>query len=150
MAREDFVLQHTLRVRWAEVDGQGIVFNGHYLMYFDVAVTEYWRALGFPYPDAWLAQDCDTFVVKATVEYHAPARFDDLVDVGVRVGRIGRSSMQLVLEIHRGADHLITGEIIYVNADPHARRPKPVPEVIRQAVERFERVAPTVGGANAG
>ena len=51
MARESFRLAHTLRVRWAEVDPQSIVFNANYLMYFDVAATEYWRAVGFAYPE---------------------------------------------------------------------------------------------------
>ena len=50
MARSDFRFTHSLRVRWSEVDRQGIVFNGNYLNYFDVAMGEYWRALGFPYP----------------------------------------------------------------------------------------------------
>ena len=48
MARQDFSFFHTLRVRWAEVDMQAIVFNGHYLTYFDVAFTEYWREAGLP------------------------------------------------------------------------------------------------------
>ena len=56
MARADFRFSHTLRVRWAEVDKQDIVFNGHYLTYFDVGVTEYYRAIGKPYPDAILAE----------------------------------------------------------------------------------------------
>src|SRR5215468_1790144 len=81
MARGDFVFCHALRVRWAEVDRQGIVFNGNYLTYFDVGITEYWRAIGYPYPDALLQNGCDTFAVKATIEYRAPARYDDLLDV---------------------------------------------------------------------
>ena len=83
--RHAFRFFHTLRVRWAEVDRQGIVFNGHYLTYFDVAITEYWRAIGVPYPaitDRW---GSDLFVVKASVEYHAPAHYDDVLDIGVRV-----------------------------------------------------------------
>ena len=147
MPREDFALSHRLRVRWAEVDRQGIVFNGHYLTYFDVGITEYWRAIGYPYPDALAAAGCDTFAVKSTVEYHAPARYDDVVDVLVRVGRIGRSSMQFLLEMRRvEADatetHLVSGEVIYVIADAQARRPKPVPAFLREAIARFERIAP--------
>jgi acyl-CoA thioester hydrolase len=143
-----FALSHRLRVRWAEVDRQGIVFNGHYLTYFDVGITEYWRTIGFPYPDALLAAGGDTFAVKASVEYHAPARYDDLIDVLVRVARIGRSSMQFVIEIHRtGADgndiHLVSGEVIYVYADAETRKPEPVPDFLREAIARFERVAPS-------
>ena len=142
MARSDFAFCHALRVRWAEVDRQGIVFNGHYLTYFDVGITEYWRAIGYPYPDALLQQGSDTFAVKATIEYHAPARYDDLLDVLVRVGRIGRSSMQFLLEIHRGESQLIAGELIYVNADAHTRKPVPVPAFLREAIARFERISP--------
>jgi len=142
MARSDFVFCHALRVRWAEVDRQGIVFNGHYLTYFDVGITEYWRAIGYPYPDALLKQGSDTFAVKATIEYQAPARYDDLLDVLVRVGRIGRSSIQFLLEINRGDAQLIVGELIYVNADADTRKPFPVPGFLREAIARFERVPP--------
>jgi len=142
MARSDFQLLHPLRVRWSEVDRQGIVFNANYLMYFDVAITEYWRAIGLPYPESFAAQAVDTFVVKATIEYHAPARYDDVLDVGVRVGRLGRSSVQFLLEIHRGDAHLISGEIIYVIADPQASASVPIPMRLRDAVASFERVAP--------
>jgi acyl-CoA thioester hydrolase len=145
MAREQFRFFHPLRVRWAEVDRQGIVFNGHYLTYFDVAITEYWRAIGYPYPDALLEHGCDTFVKKATVEYHAPAGFDDVLDVGVRVARIGRSSMRFLLEIHRGPERLIEGEIVYVNADPATRRPTPVPDFLREAIRGYEVSVPESG-----
>jgi acyl-CoA thioester hydrolase len=142
VARSDFSFSHPLRVRWAEVDRQGIVFNGHYLTYFDVGITEYWRAIGYPYPDALAEQGSDTFAVKATIEYNAPARYDDLLDVLVRVGRIGRTSLQFLVEIHRGEAQLISGELIYVNADAGTRKPVPVPGFLREAIVRFERVPP--------
>lgn len=142
MARSDFTFCHRLRVRWAEVDRQGIVFNGHYLTYFDVGFTEYWRAIGCPYPDALLAHGSDMFVKKAALEYHAPAQYDDELDVLVRVARIGRSSVQFLIEIHRGDTHLISGEIVYVNADPATRKSVPVGAFLREAIGRFERVAP--------
>lgn len=142
MAREQFGFLHPLRVRWAEVDRQGIVFNGHYLTYFDVAITEYWRAIGYPYPDAFLDNGCDTFVKKATLEYHAPAGFDDLLDIGVRVARIGRSSMRFLLEIHRRDDLLIDGEIVYVLADPASRKSTRVPDFLREAIRAREVIAP--------
>jgi acyl-CoA thioester hydrolase len=142
MAPSDFAFRHSLRVRWAEVDRQGIVFNGHYLTYFDVGITEYFRQIGCPYPDALLAQGSDTFVVKAGIEYHAPAHFDDEVDLLVRVARIGRTSIQFLLEIHRGQTHLVSGEVIYVNTDTQTRKPATVPEFLREAIARFERTPP--------
>ena len=77
--RDAFRLREQLRVRWAETDLQGIVFNGHYLTYFDVAITEYWRAIGLPYPAAFAGIGVDVFAVKSTVEYLAPARFDEVI-----------------------------------------------------------------------
>ena len=136
----DFKLVHRLRVRWAEVDRQGIVFNGHYLTFFDVAVTEYWRTIGVRYPEDIVAQGSDIFAVKAVLEYHAPALYDDLLDVCARVSKIGRSSMQFELAIFRGNERLVSGELIYVNADPGTRKSLPVPEFVKRAISRFEAV----------
>ena len=130
MAREDFSFVHTLRVRWSEVDMQGIVFNGNYLNYFDVAFTEYWRATGLP--DV-IAQS------EAGVEYHAPSRFDDLLEIGVRCAELGRSSLRFVLEIHRGGEHLISGEVLYVHANSRLLKSEPVPAVWRDVLTGFEK-----------
>lgn len=143
MNRDDFAMIHSIRVRWAEVDRQDVVFNGHYFLYFDVAITEYWRAIGLDYPDAYLsAQGADLYAVKATAEFRGSARFDDVIDVGCRVGRIGRSSVQFVLAIWRGQEHLTSGEIVYVNTDLSTRASKPWSEAFREKVARFERVPP--------
>lgn len=156
MPRTDYRFFNRMRVRWAEVDMQGIVFNGHYLTYFDVSITEYWRAIGLRYPDEVVHEwGVDTFVVKSTIEYHGSARFDDEIDVGVRCARIGRSSMQFLLEIHRGENRLISGEVIYVCAHPTERKSLPVPGPMRDRIEGFEaRGAPgatnvVVGGWDA-
>jgi len=149
MAAGEFTFSHSLRVRWAEVDRQGIVFNGHYLMYFDVGITEYWRALGYPYPDGLLQHGTDLYVKKASIEYHASAQYDDVLNVMVRVARIGRSSLQFLLEIHRGAEHLISGDVLYVNADPTTRKSQSVPEFLRHAIGNLERVPPESASARA-
>ncbi|MFZ6656182.1 acyl-CoA thioesterase [Undibacterium sp. TJN19] len=99
MAKRDFAFFHRLRVRWSEVDMQAIVFNGHYLNYFDVAFTEYWRATGLPNVISQAANGMELFARKATLEYMAPARFDDELDIGVRCASMGRSSLQFLLEI---------------------------------------------------
>jgi acyl-CoA thioester hydrolase len=138
MPRADFHFIHPLRIRWAEVDKQGIVFNGHYLTYFDIGITEYWRALGFPYPEGLTSQGSDLYVKKATVEYHASAEYDDMIDIAARVARIGNSSMQFVLEIFRDNTLLVNGEVIYVNADPTTRKATSVPQKLREAIEKFE------------
>ena len=75
--KSDFNFFHKLRVRWAEVDLQRVVFNGNYLLYFDVAFTEYWRATGLRDPLAQQAAGQELFVRKAQIEYHGSAGFDD-------------------------------------------------------------------------
>lgn len=142
MPRRDFKLSHTLRVRWAEVDPQNIVFNANYLAYFDVGVTEYWRAVDCVYPQGFNALNVDSFAVKATLEYHASARYDDLIDVLVRVSRLGRTSMRVSVEIHREDEHLVSGELIYVLADPETRKPVPIPEALRQKISNYEITPP--------
>ena len=142
MAPTDFTFSHLMGVRCAEVDRQGTVLNGHDLLYFDVGITEYWRAIGCPYPDGLLEHGSDMFVKKSTIEYHASAVYDDVVEVLVRVARIGRSSVQFLLEIHRGDTLLVNGEILYVNADPQTKKSAPVPVFLREAIARFERVVP--------
>src|SRR5438309_7369162 len=88
VTRDDFTFFHTLRVRWAEVDRQDVVFNAHYFLYFDVTTAEYWRAVGFDYPDGLVEKfGTDIFAVKATAEYHASATYDDVLEIGCRVAR---------------------------------------------------------------
>lgn len=143
MERGEFTFFHSLRVRWAEVDRQDVVFNGHYFLYFDVAVAEYWRAIGLRYPQDFVEKyGTDIYAVKASAEYHGSATYDQMLDVGCRAGRIGRSSMQLLLGIWRGAEHLTSGELVYVNADVKTKKSAPWPEPIRQMVLRFERTPP--------
>ncbi|HEU4741104.1 MAG TPA: thioesterase family protein [Meiothermus sp.] len=138
MAKTHFKFCHRLRVRWAETDPQGIVFNGHYLTYCDVAITEYWRAIGYPYPSTIERLGVDLFVVKSTLEYRSPARYDDEIDVYVRTGRIGNSSMQMLVKMYRGEEHLVSGEIIYVSANAETRKPQTVPEELRKAIGALE------------
>ncbi|MDT3735502.1 MAG: thioesterase family protein [Denitratisoma sp.] len=129
---------HQLRVRWAEVDRQGIVFNGHYLTYFDVAITEYWRAINLPYPDGVADSGSDLYVVKTLINYKGSAEYDDILDIGVHVSRIGLTSITFQLGIFREGRLLVDGEVVYVNADPETRRPAPVPDKLRHAIEHFE------------
>ena len=93
MQRQDFRCFHRLRVRWAEVDIQKIVFNAHYLTYADCAMTDYWRALALPYETGMQALGGEVYLKKASVEYHASARLDDLLDVGMRCARVGHTSL---------------------------------------------------------
>jgi acyl-CoA thioester hydrolase len=148
MAREQFTFCHRLRVRWAEVDKQSIVYNVNYFLYFDVAITEYWRAIGIDYPDGIVkVYGTDLYTVKATAEYHGSAEYDDFLDIHGRTARLGRSSMQFLLEIWRGDEHLVSGELIYVNADPATKKSAPLPETLRQKIIGYERVQPDLAPA---
>jgi YbgC/YbaW family acyl-CoA thioester hydrolase len=138
MTRNDFRLLHRLRVRWVEVDLQKIVFNGHYLMYFDTAMADYWRALAIPYEDTMHQLGGDLYVKKASLEYHASAQYDDRLDVGLRCQRIGNSSIQFMGGIFCGDQLLITGELLYVYANPNTKTSMPVPQVLRETMLGFE------------
>jgi YbgC/YbaW family acyl-CoA thioester hydrolase len=138
MTRNDFRLLHRLRVRWVEVDLQKIVFNGHYLMYFDTAMADYWRALAIPYEDTMHQLGGDLYVKKASLEYHASAQYDDRLEVGLRCQRIGNSSIQFVGGIFCGDQLLITGELLYVYANPNTKTSMPVPQVLRETMLGFE------------
>lgn len=138
MKRQDFRFFHRLRVRWAEVDMQKIVFNGHYLMYFDTAIADYWRALAIPYEETMQAWGGDLYVKKASVEYHASARYDDMLDIGLQCSRIGNSSIVFTAGIFNADQLLITGELIYVYANPATQTSQTVPSALRQLLQDFE------------
>ena len=144
MPRADFLCVPRLRVRWAEVDMQKIVFNGHYLTYIDTAISEYWREIGLPYPQGYVERyGSDVYLRKATVDYLGSAGYDDVLEICCRVARLGRSSMTFAFEIYREPEPapLVTAELVYVNAD-RAMRPAALPDDLRQRVMRYERVAP--------
>ncbi len=138
MKRSDFRFLHRLRVRWAEIDMQKIVFNGHYLTYIDTAVTAYWGRLALPYETAFHILGGELYVKKATLEYHASARMDDDLSVGMKCSRLGKSSMVFEAGIFRGDKLLISGELIYVFADPHTQTSKPIPEALRHILLIYE------------
>jgi YbgC/YbaW family acyl-CoA thioester hydrolase len=138
MKRQDFRFLDRLRVRWSEVDMQKIVFNGHYLTYFDTAVAGYWRALALPYETTMAQLQGDLYVRKATLEYLGSARYDDVCDVGMRCSRIGNSSMVFTAALFRGDECLVHGELVYVFADPHSQTSRPVPQALRDVLEAFE------------
>lgn len=136
--RQNFRFMHRLRVRWAEVDMQKIVFNAHYLMYLDTAIADYWRALALPYEETMHQLGGDLYVKKASVEYHGSARYDDQLDVGLRCSRIGNSSMVFNCAIFRGDALLVTGELIYVFANPLTQSPQAVPASLREVIMGYE------------
>ncbi len=144
MNRNDFRFRERLRVRWAEIDAQKIVFNGHYLMYFDTAVAGYWRALALPYAQTMESFGGDLYVRKATLEYHGSALYDDLLDVGLRCARIGNSSLVFSAAVFRQEELLVSGELVYVFADPSSQTSRPVPPELRKTMLGFEDGEPMI------
>ncbi len=119
MAKSDFIFYYLHRVRYSEVDAQAIVFFANYMNYFDSAHTEYMRDLGFDYQGYVKSSNTDFHILKVQVQYHAPARFDDELEIHVRTSRIGRSSMDVDFEIYmKNSDELITSATsTMINAD---------------------------------
>lgn len=145
VSHEQFAFFHAQRVRWAELDPQGIVFNPNYFVYFDNAVGEYMRAVGYPYPSGLSAAGCDMFAVSANATFRASARYDDDLQIGTRVMRIGRTSFGVELGVYREREPLVIGTLVYVTASLETRRPVPVPQAFVDAICAFEKVAPARG-----
>lgn len=124
-----------LRVRWAEVDAQGIVFNGHYLAWLDHASTGFWRRLALPYPLAFEQLGVDWVLRSTQLDYHAPARFDEQIDVGLRLAEIGRSSLRLAATVLRGSQTLLTAEMRYVMVARDGLAATAIPAPLREALE---------------
>jgi acyl-CoA thioester hydrolase len=130
------------RVGFSETDAQGVVYYGRYMPYFDLARTEYHRHLG-----RVILDDVDFAMRATTVEYLAPARFDDLLEVFVRVARIGTTSITYDHAAYRideesdGQDTLmVTSSATLVCISLTERRAVPVPAAFRDAVAAFDRV----------
>jgi acyl-CoA thioester hydrolase len=126
------------RVGFSDTDAQGIVYYGRYMPYFDLARVEYMRHLGLLFH----GHDDRQFVMRAaSVEYHAPARFDDLLEVFVRASRIGRTSVTSSFAVYRVDDDglMCAAEQTLVYVDLAARRPVPVPETYRVPLRAFEQ-----------
>ncbi|TAN09722.1 MAG: YbgC/FadM family acyl-CoA thioesterase [Burkholderiaceae bacterium] len=136
--RGDYRLGEWLQVRWSEVDVQQIVFNAHYLTYFDTAMAGYWRALALPYADAMAQLQGDVFLRKTAVDFHASARMEDWLEVCLRCARVGTSSIVFSGAIFCERRLLVQGELVYVFADPKTQTSRPVPPALRAVFERFE------------
>jgi acyl-CoA thioester hydrolase len=133
--RPPFKYSALARVWFSDTDAQGVVYYGRYLPYFDHARTEYHRHLGA------LTTPGREFVMRASnVEYHAPARFDDLIEAFVRVSRIGRTSMTYECSAYRQPDDtlMVTALQTLVLIDHDERRPVDVPDELREVLRRFE------------
>jgi acyl-CoA thioester hydrolase len=124
---------HQHRVRNHEVDSQGFLFNSRYLEVADVAMTEFFRSIGWPYPKL-VAEGTDPSVISATLSFKAPAYFDDYLDVDVKCRRVGNSSFSLDVAFSRDETEVANVELVYVNVDPTKARSRPLPEAVALAL----------------
>ena len=134
-----FKFYYPIKVRYVETDAQGHVFFGHYYTYFDVAMMEYMRAIGFSYQDL-LKNGMDLLYVESLCRHQAPAYYDEVLNVHSRIGNIGKSSLTFEFTIYKeDSDQLVvTGHIVAVNVDKDTRQPMRVPDALRQAVQEYE------------
>ncbi|HEV3390948.1 MAG TPA: thioesterase family protein [Solirubrobacteraceae bacterium] len=132
-------LVHTLRVRYGESDLQGIVFNAHYLTYFDTSMTELWRAAYGSY-HAMLDRGIDIVLAEAQLRFRKPARFDDELALSVAVTHLGQTSVLTRHEARRGPDLIVEGELRHVLVDLKTIAKTQIPDWAREGLERF-RVA---------
>jgi len=138
------VFEHRLRVRYHETDQQGIVYHSRYLEYLDVAMTEYFRHLGWDYRRL-VQEGCDPSIVRTTVNFIRPASFEDEISIRVRPIRVGNSSFTLGYEITTCNDGelLLAAETVYVNFDAANRRSSQLPASIRDRMARDLLASPT-------
>lgn len=139
----DFRVQERVRVRFNEIDGQNIVFNGNYLIYADIGVTEYFRALGEGQPGPYFHQyGTDIRETHCEIDYHAPARLDELITIAARISRFGRTSFTLHCAIFRELERLTDIEIIYAHLDSDSGQSTALPGSFIAEVRRFESRTP--------
>lgn len=139
MPRADFRFAFKKRVRYAEVDAQGVVFNSRFLEYFDIGITEYWRAVGI-YEKSGISGGAEFHVAKALAEFRAPLELDEEVMIFCRCSRIGTSSLSFAFELHgiAGEDLRAVGEEVHVHVAEVRGRPAPVPDWAVTLFETFE------------
>jgi acyl-CoA thioester hydrolase len=127
------IFEFPLRVRYMEVDAQGVVFNGWYLTYFDEAMAAFIAARGAGYPEL-TATGYDTQLVHAEIDWKAGLRWGDEVTVAVSTASVGRTSFALDFEARRGGEVTCAARIVYVVVATDGSGKRPVPRVLAAAL----------------
>lgn len=140
MAAEEFRFWHPVQVRYRDVDRQDIVYFGVYLDYFGMGIHEYFRNLGIYLSETEPSGEFDSVFRRVEIDYLGSARLDDTLRVGVRVVRIGTSSIEFLAEAVHGETgaSLARGRLVMVDIDRASGRAKPIADRIRRAVADFE------------
>jgi acyl-CoA thioester hydrolase len=126
--------RYYLRVRYVECDAQKVVFNSRYAEYVDVAMNEYLRAIGIL--DQFFTGDLDFQLVKQTVEWKAPARYDQVLELSMQTTRLGTTSFTVSVEFRIAGDDriIVTVETVYVLMDASTLTKRPIPDAVRSAL----------------
>jgi acyl-CoA thioester hydrolase len=127
---------HRLRVRYGECDPQGIVFNANYLLYFDVAFTELWRAAVGPWQEM-VSRGFDAVVAEANLDFRSPARFDDELELRARIARLGRTAITTEIDVMRDGELLVAGRLRHVCVSTETWAKTELPDWIRDGLGRF-------------
>ena len=137
-AMSDDPFRHRIRVRYSECDQQGVVFYPHYLAWFDIAMTELFRAGGHPYGEM-IDGGADMVVAEAGIRYRASAQFDEEIDLAARVTRLGSTSITTAISAQRSdnGEVLAEGELRHVFVDLATRRTREIPPRVREALAPF-------------
>lgn len=139
---------HVVRPRYAEVDAQRVVFNAHWLTYFDDATTRFYEALGFDPKTAFFDRPVfDVMVVRAVLEWQGPASFDDEVRIEVATEHLGNKSFSLSFRASVEGRPACAATVTYVSVVPGTHESTPVPAALREALERARRAPGAEGDA---
>lgn len=124
---------HKLRVRYAECDPQGVVFNAHYLAYLDTSITELWRAALGAYQEM-MDRGVDLVVAEAQLRWRAPARFDDELMLEVAVTQMSNTAITTQHRISRDDEAIVEGTLRHVVVDRETLAKTPIPDWLRDAL----------------
>jgi acyl-CoA thioester hydrolase len=135
-------LAYRLRVRYGECDPQGVVFNAHYLAYFDIGITELFRAAFGGY-QAMVSRGVDFVVAEAVLRYHRPAHFDDELTLEIAVSRLGSTSITTSYRVLRDGELLVEGTLRHVlvelkrlvEREPHVKTT--IPDWMREGLAPY-------------
>jgi acyl-CoA thioester hydrolase len=132
--------RYYVRVRYQECDAQHVVFNARYGDYIDLACSEFLRA-ALPSPRDVFDGSFEIQTVRQVIEWKAPARFDDVLEVSVWASRIGTTSFTLAFDLRRASDGtlLLTSETVYVHVDPKSFAKRGIEPRMRAALEMGAR-----------
>lgn len=135
--REDCIFFCPVRVRYGEVDQQGVVYNGNYIVYTDVAFESFVRSKGYTYKDLSEKYDSEVCHKKTTIEYNSSAFEGDLLEIGIKVVRAGERSFTLGFDIYREGDEepIVVAESVYVGYDTANRKSRPLTPLLRSMLE---------------